>query len=103
MRHVQWSDGALSDLEQQVVYIARDNPAAARRVAKRLRDTGEALAEFATGYPGRVSDTYEKSVTGLPYVIAYALSPGDTALTILYVIHTSRKWPLDESDAPPGQ
>lgn len=103
MRRVLWSDNELAELEQQVVYIARDNPAAARRVAKRLRDTGDALAEFATGHPGRVSGTYEKSVTRLPYIIAYALNADDTALTILHVIHTARKWPPDEGEANPGQ
>lgn len=92
MRHVQWSNDALDDLEEQAVHIAKDNPAAARRVAKRIRETGDALAEFATGHPGRVSGTYEKSVNRLPYIVAYALNDDDMVLTILHVIHTSRNW-----------
>ncbi|MFZ2997235.1 type II toxin-antitoxin system RelE/ParE family toxin [Sphingobium sp.] len=92
MRHVQWSDDALDDLEKQVVHIARDNLAAARRVAKRISEIGDALGEFATGHPGRVSGTYEKSVNRLPYIVAYALNEDDTVLTILHVIHTSRNW-----------
>lgn len=96
MRHVQWSDDALDDLEEQAVHIAKDNPAAARRVASRIRATGNKLSDFATGHPGRVSGTYEKSVRGLPYVIAYALSDDDAVLTILHVIHTSRNWPPDD-------
>jgi plasmid stabilization system protein ParE len=96
MRHVQWSDDALADLEKQVIYIAKDNPVAARQVAKRIRETGDALGEFATGHPGRVSRTYEKSVGRLPYVIAYALSDDDAVLTILPVIHTSRNWRPDD-------
>lgn len=92
MRHVQWSDDALDDLEKQVVHIAQDNLAAARRVAKKIRETGDALAEFATGHPGRVGGTYEKSVNQLPYIVAYALNDDDTVLTILHVIHTSRNW-----------
>ena len=32
------------------------------------------LALFATGHPGRVNGTYEKSVARLPYIIVYALS-----------------------------
>lgn len=96
MKRVQWSNDALAELETQVVHIARDNPAAARRVATRLRETGDALAAFATGHPGRVSGTYEKSVHKLPYIIAYALSDDDTVLTILHVIHTSRNWRLDD-------
>ncbi len=96
MRHVQWSDDALDDLEKQVVHIARDNPAAARRVAKRIRETGDALGEFATGHPGRVSGTYEKSVNRLPYIVVYALNDDVMALTILHVIHTSRNWLPDD-------
>lgn len=96
MKHVQWSDAALDDLERQVVHIAKDNPAAARRVAKRIRETGDALGEFATGHQGRVAGTYEKSVNRSPYIIAYALSDDDTVLTILHIIHTSRNWLPDE-------
>lgn len=96
MRHVQWSDDALDDLEKQVVHIARDSPAAARRVAKRIRETGDALGEFATGHPGRVSGTYEKSVNRLPYIVVYALNDDVMALTILHVIHTSRNWLPDD-------
>ena len=95
MKRVQWSDAALDDIESQVVYIARDNPVAARRVSQRLRETGNALALFATGHPGRVSGTYEKSVARLPYIIVYTLSDDATTVTILQVIHTSRDWPQD--------
>ncbi|MBK6706268.1 MAG: type II toxin-antitoxin system RelE/ParE family toxin [Sphingomonadales bacterium] len=96
MRHVQWSNDALDDLERQAVTIARDNPDAARRVAKRIRATGDNLADFATGHPGRVSGTYEKSVARLPYIIAYALNEDESVVTILHVIHTSRNWPEEE-------
>ncbi|KPF90746.1 plasmid stabilization protein [Novosphingobium sp. AAP83] len=93
MKRVQWSDAALDDIESQVVYIARDNPVAARRVSQRLRETGNALALFATGHPGRINGTYEKSVTRLPYIIVYTLGDNATTVTILQVIHTSRDWP----------
>lgn len=96
MRHVQWSDSALDDLEKQLVHIARDNIEAARRVAERIRDTGDALGTFATGHSGRVGSTYEKSVTGLPYIIAYALSEDTSVLTILHVIHTARNWASED-------
>ncbi len=75
-----------------------ENAAAAQRVADRLRATGDALGEMATGRPGRVAGTYEKSVTGLRYIIAYTLTRrGDREiLSILRVIHTARDWPEDE-------
>jgi len=88
----------LDDLKAQVTYIAADNPVAARRVASRIRETGNALAGIATGRRGRVSGTYEKFVTRLPYIIAFAIkNEGEReVVTILRVIHTSRDWPDGE-------
>jgi toxin ParE1/3/4 len=97
-RTVVWSRAALDDLKAQIGFIARDNPAAARSIAARIRKTGEQLAEYATGHPGRVSGTYEKSVHGLPFILAYSVErggPKDT-MVILHVIHTSRNWPDEE-------
>lgn len=96
-RPVLWSRDALDDLKAQIAYIAAENPAAAQRVADRIRTTCGALGEMATGRPGRVSGTYEKSVTRLPYIVAYALTQkgGREAVSILRVIHTARDW-LDE-------
>jgi toxin ParE1/3/4 len=56
----------LDDLKAQVAYIAAENPGAAQRVADRIGATCKALGEMATGRPGRVSGTYEKSVPRLP-------------------------------------
>ena len=93
-RPVKWTRAALDDLKAQIAFIARDNPAAARRVAERIRVSGNALGDFATGHPGRVVGTYEKSVGGLPYIIAYAIDPRSDAETIaiLHVIHAARNW-----------
>ena len=92
---VQWSRAALDDLKQQVAFIARDDPAAARRVADKIRDAGIALGLKATGRPGRVTGTYEKSVARLPYVMSYQLRhiAGRETIVVLRVIHTSRDWP----------
>ncbi|WP_157018140.1 type II toxin-antitoxin system RelE/ParE family toxin [Mesorhizobium xinjiangense] len=94
-RPVQWSRGALEDLKAQMSYIATENPPAARRVAEGIRATGVALGDMATGRPGRVTGTYEKSVAGLPMILAYAITgkPGGEVISILRVIHTSRDWP----------
>ncbi len=93
-RPVTWARAALDDIKEQIAFIAQDNPAAARRVADRLRDTGAALGDMATGRPGRVTGSYEKSVRRLPYIIAYELRliAGRESVVILRVIHTSRDW-----------
>ena len=93
-RPVRWTRAALEDMKAQIAFIAHENPAAARRVAERIRATGNALQDFATGHAGRVAGTYEKSVRGLPYVIAYAIDrrAGEEAITVLHVIHGARDW-----------
>ena len=97
-RPVAWARAALDDIKEQIAFIAQDNPAAARRVADRIRDTGAALGDMATGRPGRVTGSYEKSVSRLPYIIAYELRPiaGRESVVILRVIHTSRDWPDED-------
>jgi len=97
-RPVRWSNDALADLAEQVSYIAADNPAAARRVADAIDKTALALGDMPIGRPGRVTGTYEKSVTGLPYVVAYAITQtgGAEEIAIVRVIHTSRDWSPEE-------
>lgn len=94
-RTVQWSRDALDDFKKQIAYIAADDPNAARRVADRVQAAGEALGDMPTGRPGRVTGTYEKSVTGLPYIIAYSISGqgAQVVVSVLRVIHTARDWP----------
>lgn len=97
-RPVRWSNDALADLAEQVAYIATDNPSAARRVADALDKTALALGDMPIGRPGRVTGTYEKSVTGLPYVVAYAITQtgGAEKIAIVRVIHTSRDWSAEK-------
>ena len=97
-RPVQWSRAALDDIKSQADYIATNDPAAARRVADILQMTGMALGKIPTGRPGRVTGTYEKSVTDLPYIIAYAISAraGEEVIAIVRVIHTARDWQQED-------
>ena len=93
-RPVRWSIDALTDLAEQIAYIATENPSAARHVADVLDKTALALGDMPIGRPGRVTGTYEKSVTGLPYILAYAITQtrGEEEIAIVRVIHTSRDW-----------
>ncbi len=97
-RPVRWSRAALDDLKEQVRHIALNDPDAARAVAQRINAAARLLGERAIGRPGRVGGTYEKSVTGFPYVIAYGLEmmDGRETLFVLRVIHTARDWPAEE-------
>ena len=92
MRRVVWSRRALSDAGDILRHIAADDASAARKVIDRIEATGEALGEYATGHPGRVAGTYEKSLRQLPYIIAYALTDNAQTIAILRVIHAAREW-----------
>ncbi|MPR64333.1 type II toxin-antitoxin system RelE/ParE family toxin [Ochrobactrum intermedium] len=98
MKPVVWSIEAHRDNLEILRYIAEDNPLAAERVVDAIEDAGNKLGEFATGRPGRVSGTYEKSVPRLPYIIAYELRPiaGRESVVIVRVVHASRDWPAEE-------
>jgi len=98
-RRVVWSDQARDDYHAVIRYIAQDNPDAAERVAERVEQTSASLADFATGRPGRVTGTYEKVVTGLPYILAYEIvgrPEGGETIAILHVIHGARDWPAEQ-------
>lgn len=95
MRRVVWSQDALDDYLATLRHIAADDPDAAALVAEAIARTGDALGNFATGRPGRVAGTYEKSVARLPYIIAYALADADRAVAILRIIHAARDWRTD--------
>ncbi len=43
---VQWSEGALEDLEQSLAFIAADNPDAAKNLGRKARESTRKLREF---------------------------------------------------------
>ena len=90
-RKVQWSESALNDIKNQLIYIARDNRTAAIRVADILRETGDGLAHFVSGRRSR-GDLLEKVVPGLPYVIVYHLDQSESmqVITITRVYHAAQ-------------
>lgn len=103
MRRVVWAESALSDFCEVIEYIAADNIDAAAKIAERIDHAIESLAFMPTGRKGRVAGTYEKVVSGVPYIIAYALSEelsGAETLTVLRIIHGARQWSEDQW---PGQ
>lgn len=98
MRRVIWWPRGLNLFEREVVaYVAREGEDVARRVKTDIDRAIELLARRPIGRPGRMTGTYEKSVTGQPYIIAYAFAPrddgGEDELVILRIVHTARDWP----------
>lgn len=93
MTKLRWLADALSDLEGIRLYIAQDNPAAARRVVSEIRRQVQVLREHPLmGRVGLLDGTRELVISRLPYLVAYRIQ-GEQA-DILAVVHTSRKWPF---------
>lgn len=73
-------------------YILQENPAAAAKVLEGIEQATLKLADHpGLAKPGRVENTRELVIHGLPYILPYC-TKGDT-VTIIRVMHTSRKWP----------
>lgn len=91
--NVNFTPAARADLLAIRDWIAAEDERAADRTLSRVRQTAMLLGQFPMlGRKGQVADTRELSVTGLPYIIVYALaSEGD--LDILTVVHERRRYP----------
>ena len=92
MTKVSWLSEALADLRGIKDHIARDNPAAARRVVKAIKNGVDMLKDHpGIGRPGRLAGTRELVIRQYPYIAAYRQA--ESAIHILAVVHTSRRWP----------
>jgi len=90
--NIRWHPKAEIDLSDLADYIAQDNPSAALRVFHRMVAAAEQLATFPnSGREGRVRNTRELVVSGLPYIVVYRLS--ESEVHIVGIQHTSRLWP----------
>ncbi len=88
---VRWTQPAANDLAEITRYIRKDNPTAARSVAKTLFDAANNLDRMPDrGRMGRISGTRELMVTGLPYIIVYEV--GKEVVRILHIVHGARDW-----------
>ncbi len=83
------SPQARADLREIFLYIAKDNPRAARLVLTRIRERVAELKDNPhLGRPGRVPGTRELIIAKTPYLIPYQVR-GDS-LQILRVYRGSR-------------
>lgn len=89
---VRWLRTALRNLDEEVTYIAADDPTAARLVVERVLNAVEDLATHPEiGRPGRVPGTRELVVPKTRYIVPYRVR-GDS-VEVLRVFHTSRRLP----------
>lgn len=79
------------DLARIRAYIRQENATAARQVVAGILDGIQVLlAHPDIGRPGRIEETRELVLTGLPYIVCYAA--GSETVSVLRVLHGSQQW-----------
>ena len=90
---ILWSVPAAEDLERICAWIERDNPEAARRVAKIIYDSCGQLRDFPA--MGRISNRMngrrELAFPPLPYVAVYQIK--ENAVEISRIFLGAQDWP----------
>lgn len=86
---VTYASAARRDLDAIIDYISLEDRAAAERVFYAISDSVSRLGDYPNiGHVGRVPNTRELSVTGLPYIVVYEVSA--EAVTVLAIFHGAR-------------
>ena len=89
---IVWTRSARADLNEIFDHTLQENPRAAGNVLHRIERSALHLADHpGMGRPGRVADTRELMIPGLPWILPYLTGP-DT-ITILRVVHAAMQWP----------
>ncbi len=90
--YVFWTTSAAADLKYITRRIRKDNPTAARNVAKRIFDAGNSLDTLSQrGREGRITGTRELVFPGWPYILVYQIT--EHAVEILRIYHGAQDWP----------
>ena len=90
---VRWSIPAAEDLENICEWIERDNPEAARRVARTTYDECDRLKDFPNlgRTSRRMAGRLELTFAPLPYIVVYQVKPD--AIEISRIFHGAQDWP----------
>jgi len=89
---IVWSETAIANLISIRKYIEQDKPVAARRLAQRILESVERLAEHPhLGRPGHEPGTRELIVASTPYIIPYRVYRGRVCM--LAVLHAAQDKP----------
>jgi addiction module RelE/StbE family toxin len=92
MKRVRWTTNAADDLSRIVSYIRRDNPEAARRVARTIFNRVAELRRFPNrGRIGLAPNTRELIFAPWPYIAVYEVM--DDHILVLRIRHAAQNWP----------
>lgn len=92
---LQWTEPATQDLDKIEEYISRENsPIVAIDVVLRVIETVETILPThpRAGRIGRVTDTRELVVEGVPFIVIYRQVSSDQ-LQVIRVLHDAQQWP----------
>jgi len=88
---VIWSPEARQDLSDIYLYLAAENPYAARTFQGRIKQSIRLLRDKPhIGRSGRVPDTRELVISGTSYIVPYQIREQHLELPRVY--HMARKW-----------
>jgi len=91
MDEISWTETALQDLDDIAAYIALDNPKAAEMLVRRIVEQVSGLGFYPhIGRRGRIEDTRELVISGMPYIVVYRIRE---RVEIITVYHAARMWP----------
>ncbi len=91
---VTFSRIANIELDQIVVYIGAESPAAAVQVSKRIFAKIDLLQDHPwLGRPGKRSGTRELIVEHTPYIVAYRVNTDERRILVLRIVHHAQRWP----------
>ena len=91
MPRLDWTEAADADMHRIVDYIAKENPFAAINVGDEIeRQTDLLQTRPGVGRPGRIGETRELVLTGLPYIVCYVAD--SETVSVLRVLHGSQQW-----------
>jgi len=81
-------EAAYGDLDRIFDWIAKDRPRSAHAVIERILESAERLGRFPhLGHVGRLPNTFEWVVPGLPYVLVYRISADPGVIDVITVVH----------------
>jgi len=90
---IVWSEPARQDLRDIFLYIAEDNPNAARVLLSEIKERAILFQDNPLiGRIGRIDGTRELVITGTQYILPYRVK--ENQIQILAVFHAARQWPV---------
>ena len=93
---LKWTNLANAELENIETYIREDNsPSAAIDVVLKIIDKAQQILPQhpGAGRQGRVKNTRELVIDGLPFVVIYREQLSENRIEILRVLHDAQQWP----------